>query len=337
VRIPPRAVRRLLAPVEVAALVVLVVVWALLVVVGAVSGLVDRRRRLLRLAAFAMTYCGMELVVLAAAAGIWVRRPRVGRWHAGSEDAWVAANQALLGRALGWVLGGARRLCGFDVELADAPDPPALVGSEPVLVLARHGGLGDSFALVHLLLTRYERRVHIVLKDILQLDPTLDVLLNRLGSCFLPSRGDGLATRLGTIAATLEAGGALLVFPEGGNWTPARRRRAIRHLHANRKPDAARAATLMTHVLPARPAGVLACLEARPEVAVVVVAHAGLDQLVKPAQVWRQLPFRTPMTVRLWPAARLATGADEAARLAWLTAEWAVVDEWIEAYRHRAG
>jgi predicted acylesterase/phospholipase RssA len=58
-------------------------------------------------------------------------------------------------------------------------------GTDPVLVLARHGGPGDSFALVHLLLTRYHRGVRIVLKDILQIDPLIDLLLNRLGCCFL--------------------------------------------------------------------------------------------------------------------------------------------------------
>jgi 1-acyl-sn-glycerol-3-phosphate acyltransferase len=62
----------------------------------------------------------------------------------------------------------------------------ALSEEGPVLVLARHGGPGDSFALVHLLLTRYHRSVRIVLKDILQLDPLIDVRLNRLGVLLSP-------------------------------------------------------------------------------------------------------------------------------------------------------
>jgi hypothetical protein len=125
------------------------------------------------------------------------------------------------------------------------------------------------------------------------------------------------------------------VFPEGGNWTPGRRRRAIRRLRRDGKGDAADAALLMPHVLPPRPAGVLAVLDARPEMPVVLVAHAGLDRIVSAAQVWQALPFTTPMTVRTWPAGPFPRHGDEAARLSWLTAEWAVVDEWIDAHDSR--
>ena len=37
-----------------------------------------------------------------------------------------------------------------------------------------------------------------------------------------------------------------------------------------------------------------------------------------------------PMTVRAWPTAEVPP--DEEDRLAWLTLEWAVVDEWVDAF-----
>jgi hypothetical protein len=87
----------------------------------------------------------------------------------------------------------------------------------------------------------------------------------------------------------------------------------------------------MTNVLPPRFGGVLACLDARPELQVVIVAHAGLDRVTSMRQGFEALPFRTPMTVRMWPAAKVPdTDAD---RKAWLTTEWAVVDEWIDLHR----
>ena len=88
----------------------------------------------------------------------------------------------------------------------------------------------------------------------------------------------------------------------------------------------------MTKVLPPRFGGVLACLKARPDLEVVVVAHAGLDRITSGRQAFDALPFCAPMTVRMWPAAK-APDTDED-RKAWLTAEWAVVDEWID--RHHA-
>jgi 1-acyl-sn-glycerol-3-phosphate acyltransferase len=172
-----------------------------------------------------------------------------------------------------------------------------------------------------------------VLKDFLQLDPALDLLLNRLNCCFIaaPSAADDDVTdRLAEMASVMGPGDALLLFPEGANWTPDRRQRAIRHLRRHHKTQAARAATLMTNVLPPRPDGVFTCLDANPVLDVVVVAHAGLDRIVRAGQVWDQLPFTTPMTVRAWPTAEVPKERED--RLAWLTLEWAVVDEGVDAF-----
>jgi 1-acyl-sn-glycerol-3-phosphate acyltransferase len=181
--------------------------------------------------------------------------------------------------------------------------------------------------------------VRIVLKDILQLDPVLDLLLNRLDCCFLPSHngeGKDLAGRLKEIAGSLGGHDALLIFPEGGNWTPKRHHRAIRHLRKSGDAEVLRSAVLMTNVLPPRLGGVLACLESRPELPVVIMAHAGLDRIVRARQLWDQLPLTTSMAVRSWPSAPAPLGAD--ARRTWLLTEWAVVDEWVEMQRtsHRA-
>jgi 1-acyl-sn-glycerol-3-phosphate acyltransferase len=176
-----------------------------------------------------------------------------------------------------------------------------------------------------------------VLKDLLQLDPLFDVVLNRIGCCFVPGSrvaGQDPSARLADLARRLGPGDALLIFPEGRNWTPDRRLRAIRRLRTEHGPGAERTATLMAHVLPPRPGGVLACLDARPDLNVVVVAHAGLDRIVRVRQAWEQLPVTTPMTIRAWPTAPIPEG--EAARRAWLTTEWAVVDQWIDAHHAKA-
>ena len=329
----PRPIRRLLLPVEAVVLLVLAAVFAVATAVALVLAPIGRRRRVLRLAAFALNYCIVELTVVVVAGLLWLRHVVAGRHGAQWERRWVDANQGLLAWALGRVLGAARRFLGFEVVVVESSDASGLAKVDPLLVLARHGGPGDSFALVHLLLTRYHRSVRIVLKDILQLDPALDLLLNRLDCCFIgPASGDGrdATDRLARMASGLGPGDALLLFPEGANWTPERRQRAIRHLWHHHKTHAARAATLMTNVLPPRPDGVFTCLDANPTLGVVVVAHAGLDRMVRARQVWEQLPLDTPMTVRAWPTAEVPIETED--RLAWLTLEWAVVDEWVDAF-----
>lgn len=55
-----------------------------------------------------------------------------------------------------------------------------------------------------------------------------------------------------------------------------------------------------------------------------------LDRVVSARQAWDQLPITTPMKVRAWPTAEVPPGDN--ARLAWLTLEWAIVDEWVDAF-----
>ncbi|MCU4184071.1 1-acyl-sn-glycerol-3-phosphate acyltransferase [Acidiferrimicrobium sp. IK] len=326
----------------------LLVVFAAGAVVGLLLAPFGRRRRPLRVCAFGAGYLCVDLAAVMAAFGLWMRHPGAARRRPPPE-AWILAHQRLLGWALGSILAWARRCAGFRVEIevsaafagADhapgAADTGALDTDKPVLVLARHGGPGDSFALVHMLLERYRRGVRIVLKDVLQADPALDIVLNRLGCCFLPSSrdaNDDLAGRLAGLAGELHGRDTLLVFPEGGNWTPRRRRRAIRRLRSDGKADAANAAALMPHVLPPRPAGVLAVMEAQPGLSVVLVAHSGLDTIVTAGEAWRALPLNAAMTVRAWPAAPFPLD-DEAAQLAWLTTEWAVIDQWVDRHKTR--
>jgi 1-acyl-sn-glycerol-3-phosphate acyltransferase len=271
---------------------------------------------------------------MGAAGCLWVRRYLLGWLLPYPRERWERAHQALLTHALGWVMGAARRCLGFNVVVSENSKDGVLRGTDPALVLARHGGPGDSFALVHLLLSRYGRRVRIVLKEILQLDPAMDILLNRLGCRFIPStrraHADATTERLSTMARDLDTGDVLLIFPEGGNWTPRRRSRIISHFERTAQFRAARQAGLMTNVLPPRPGGVLACLDARPGLPVVIIAHAGLDRLVRVSQAWRRLPLSQPMTVRIWPPSAVPAAPTD--RLAWLTTEWAVIDQWIEGY-----
>ena len=324
----PRLLRRVLLPVLMALELAVLALMVPLAVIGVLAAVVDRRARVLRLAAMGASYLTLELGTLVALLCVWLARPfRSREW-------WDRVNVAVLAWVLGRILGAARRTVGFRVDLDEPSGAAPWSGPDPVVVMARHGGIGDSFVLVWLLAGRYRRRPRVVLKELLLWEPLIDVALTRAGACFLPPaarRPGALEDRVRALAADLVPGDALLIFPEGGNWTPHRRLRAIGRLWAARKPAAARAAALMDHVLPPRAGGVLACLEERPDLPVVVVAHTGLDKVTSAASLWAALPFERPMTLRWWPAAHPPYGEDD--RLAWLTTEWAVVDQWIDAHQ----
>ncbi len=335
-RPPPAIVRRaLLDPIWVPLAVGGALALAAVAVAATLVTPLSRRRRMSRLSLFGALYLVINAGLVLCCAGCWLRYP-VRRYR--DVARWSRLHQALLCRALALLVAAARPLLGFRVELQEPPDHHLTIG-RPLLLLARHGGPGDSFALVQLLLSRYRRRPAIVLKETLRWDPGLDVLLGRLPSCFI-RRGEGKAPeRLAELARTMRADDAILLFPEGGNWTPGRHSKAIaRLLHAGRRQAAADAAE-NRNVLPAQPTGMLACMSGRPDLTVAVVAHTGLEDLVSPALVWRALPVTAkPMIVRWWFQSTRSLPATNDGRREWLRLQWALVDSWIDARKAaRAG
>jgi 1-acyl-sn-glycerol-3-phosphate acyltransferase len=329
-RPPPRLVRRAVVdPLWIPLAVLVAAVLALLAAVALLAAPLDRRNRVPRIALSAALYCLVDAGLVVCCAGLWLRAP-VARVR--GQD-WADAHERLLRRALALLVSAARPLLGFRVRLEELPDRASLAG-HPLLVLARHGGPGDSFAIAELLLSQYHRRPVIVLKEVLRWDPGLDVLLTRMQSCFLPARGGNrdLPALLADLALSVGDSDAVLIFPEGGNWTPSRYRRALARLRARGRRRAAARAAANPHVLPPQPAGALACLAARPDLQVAVVAHTGLDDLISPAHIWRALPVADrPMVMRWWhhPLTELPSGPELMQE--WLEVQWAIVDSWIDA------
>ncbi|MBE3203998.1 MULTISPECIES: 1-acyl-sn-glycerol-3-phosphate acyltransferase [Parafrankia] len=330
-RVPPRAVRRLLIdPLFVLFAVVGAMLGAAVAVLGLASAPLDRRLRLSRAAALAAVYLVAETVVIIIGFGLWLVRPLL-------RARWEQANLALLRATLALLMAAAGRLTRFRLAVQEPPAGSFDCAGRPVLVASRHAGAGDSFALIDLVANRYRRTPRVVLLATLQLDPGIDILLGRLGACFLRAGADGAdataVARINTLAGGLTAGDALVIFPEGANFTVRRRRRVIAGLRRRGQNVRAEVAENLTHVLPPRSAGVLAALDPGTVAGTVVVAHTGLDGLVSPGLLWRALPLATPMTMRWWwfPAGRLPTARAE--RTDWLTLQWAVVDAWIDAHR----
>jgi 1-acyl-sn-glycerol-3-phosphate acyltransferase len=332
-RPPPLLLRR--AVIDVVWLPIAAALAVLATVLALVTAPFGHRRRVPRLALMAALYLLVDAALVVSCAALWLRHPVAARRGPG----WARAHEGLLRRALALLVAASRPLLGFRVQLEETPALAGMAG-RPLLVLARHGGPGDSFAIAQLLLSRYQRRPVIVLKEVLRWDPGLDILLSRMPSCFLPVRAPGrnLPARVAEAAASLADTDAILIFPEGGNWTPGRHLLALDRLRARGRPAAAARAAANRHVLPPQPAGVLACLAARPDLEVVIAAHTGLDDLISPALVWRALPVTgRPMIMRWWHFAASSRPAAADRLQSWLDLQWAIVDSWIDARKARQG
>ena len=205
-------------------------------------------------------------------------------------------------------------------------------------MLSRHAGPGDSILLVHYLLTVYGRRPRVVMKATMQLDPGVDVLASRLPNVFISpgETGQGLfIEEIGRLARGLDTDGAMVIFPEGGNWTPGRWKHGIRRLEWKGRQDLASRALQMPNLLPPKPGGVAAAIGACPGAAVVFVAHAGLDNLVSAGDIWRCIPLRRPVRARWWrvPADEVPRAASHEDQVKWLYDWWQRIDEWISQNR----
>ena len=190
--------------------------------------------------------------------------------------------------------------------------------------------------LIHTLMAWYGREPRVVLKDTLAWDPMISVVLSRIPARFItpnPGPNEDLEAQIAELATGLDGNDAFVIFPEGGNFTPQRRQRAIDRLHRLGMDRMAQRAEQMIHVLAPRPGGFLAALDAAPEADVVLVAHTGLDHMVTVGEVWRELPMDKRIIMRWWqiPRSEIPAGRDE--RIEWLFGWWERIDAWIAENR----
>jgi 1-acyl-sn-glycerol-3-phosphate acyltransferase len=275
-------------------------------------------------------YLLVEAVILIVMAALWV----------GSGFGWKVrgpafhrAHYKLCGTALRVLYRQAKWVLRLTVQI-EGSDPASIPPERPLLVLCRHAGPGDSFLLTHALINWYDRDPRIVLKRTLQWDPAIDVLLNRLPNKFIaPGSGGDIEAEIGSLAADLDGDDALVIFPEGGNFTPYRWEKGIARLHRLGLHQMARRAARMHNVLPPRPGGVLAALAAAPQADVVLVGHTGVDHLLTVADVWRELPMDKNIAMQWWLEPRANVPADHDGQIEWLYRWWARIDAWVDENR----
>lgn len=338
--LPPVLVRRLvLAPALVALTAVLITGLPVLLLLGlALSTVLPGRWRPLRLLWMTLLFLILESVALVALSVLWVasgfgatiRSPRFQRAH-----------YVLVSWYLRVLYRESERVLHVRVQV-EGP-PPTSYDGKPLLILSRHAGPGDSLLVVHALVNWYAREPRIVLKDTLQWDPAIDVMLNRLPNRFIRPRtgaGDDVLRQIGELSRHLDDNDAFVIFPEGGNFTEHRRKRAIERLRRRGRIDEAEKAERLRNVMAPSPGGVLAALVEAHDADVVFVAHTGMEHMATVLDVWRELPMDQDVQMRWWSVPAAEVPVEEQARIDWLYEWWARIDEWItqtQAQRTAAG
>lgn len=331
--VPPKLVRRLvLAPAVVLVDLVLIAASPVLLLAAALAspffGGLRPLRALLIALAFAVHHLGATLACLA----LWVAG---GFGRRSDSERMQRAHYAVMRWFVAGVYGAVVRLAKVEVEVIESDAAAAVLsGAErPVLLLSRHAGEGDTLLVIHHLLCRHGRAPQVVMHERLRLDPLIDVLGERLPNRFVDPRGGDTETKIAAMARSMAPQSALVIFPEGANFSEGRRRRGIDRLEDAGHAQEAQWAREMQHLSAPRPGGTLAAIEAAEGADVVVMGHVGFPAGL--AEVWRRLPEPQTIEVRLWHEPPSAIPAERDQRIDWLFGWWLAIDAWV-AERQRA-
>lgn len=338
--IPPRLVRRTLFPPLILATTFLALttlpLWLLVALV--IAPFAPGRWRPLRLLAMALVYLIYESIGILQLTKLWLRSGLGRTLH---SDSMQDQHYELMRWFLSGMYRAGVRLFKLSVEVDSSESivDPNDLDPRPLLVFARHAGPGDSFLIAYGLLVLLRRRTRIVLKDTLQLDPCIDIVMNRLPNRFVtpnPEAGKDIIAAIGELAEGMDDRDALIIFPEGGNFTERRRVHAIQRLRRKGHHDEAERATRMRNVLAPRPGGALAAVAATPLTDIMFVAHTGLEELSSVLDLYRGIPMDGNLKVRWWIVREEELPDGEQLRIDWLFDHWSAIDTWIEEHKESA-
>ena len=331
-RPPSRWVRRLLIdPGFVLGMgVVALSLPVVLVVVAFLSRYVPGKWRPLRIIWFLFLYLVVDVVAVVGLFLLWIVSGF--GWRIRSPG-FQKAHYRLFGWMLRRVVASAKFT--FKVKTVPEGEIPRTFGegrSRPILILSRHAGPGDSLLVMDGLYNRFGRQPRIVLKEFLQWDPAIDIMLNRLPSAFVPATGKAgnpVIEAIEAMTASMDVNDAFVIFPEGGNYTIKRHLRAIQKLKEIGRPDLAERAESLKNTLPPKPKGVMTALAAAPgKTDVFFIGHSGLETLVSFGDIWRGMPMGTQVAIKAWycPAERIPPPEEQET---WLYDTWGEIDSWI--------
>ena len=314
--------RRLVTIPSVYLLLVLTTVLAPLLVLVAASvdlfrWLADRRPWMaLRLLGFAWVYLVGEAWALIAMGAVGL----LGRQR--SIDLTFSLQRVWAG----WNFAALRFFFSLDFRVKD----PDQVPPGPILLLSRHASMIDTMLPSEYVVRPFGIKLRYVLKKELLLDPALDIGGNRLPNYFVDRRSNDSSTERSAVrelATDLDADEGVLIYPEGTRFSEEKRIRYTKRLR-NEPGRVAEVAASLRRVLPPRPGGTLALLEASAA-DVVVLMHRGLEGFARVKDMWSGELVGSKIVTRFRRVRRSEIPEGRAGRVEWLFNLWSEVDDWV--------
>ena len=300
--------------------------WPIWVVGGGVFDLVRRKLRLptVRLLGFALCWSWIEVGGVLGAAWLSVTgRGSDLSHHFALQRSWAGA----LMTSLRWTVG-----------LRVTVENPEGLRPGPVLVLSRHASLADSLVSAYAVGNIARLNPRYVLKRELMADPCLDIVGHRLPNYFLDRGSDKQGDELRGIAHLGHGLGqqdVAVIFPEGTRMNPQKREKIMAAMR-ERNPQRASRLESLQHLLPPKPAGAVALLEAAPNADVVIAGHTGFDGLDTFGGILRRLE-QGAGECRMWFVRMPRADVPAGDLVGWLDNCWMKLDTEVASRRVGAG
>lgn len=238
----------------------------------------------------------------------------------------VEATYRLQNRWAAWNFRAVRFIFGLDF----ITDGQESIVPGPVILLSRHASLIDTLLPSWFVTRQVGLTVRYVLKKELLLDPALDIAGNRLPNHFVDRGAIDNERDLDAIrdlGSNLSRDEAVLIYPEGTRFSEQKRVRYLKRF-AQRRGRVAEIASSLRGVLPPRPGGTLALLEASTA-DVVVLAHRGLEGFARVKDMWKGGIVGSRIDVIFRRIARSEIPEGRTDRVAWLFETWREIDAWV--------
>ena len=211
-----------------------------------------------------------------------------------------------------------------------------LVGHGPMIVLYRHASIIDNALPARLISRAHGIDLRYVLKDEMQMFPTLDIAARWVPTCFVHRGSEDPGREIARVRMlaqelTGERDG-VLIYPEGTRAT-AQKLAALKERTAIDDPLLAERIQRLRHLLPPRPGGPLGLLEEAPHAAVVVCGHVGLEGFHNTRSLWSGELMDAVVRVRFWRHERDELPEGRGEQAAWLYDRWQQLDDWVAGDR----
>ncbi|MFI5887781.1 1-acyl-sn-glycerol-3-phosphate acyltransferase [Streptomyces sp. NPDC051554] len=230
------------------------------------------------------------------------------------------------------------RFFGFGLSTAGMrvrrdPGHATVPTDRPLIVIVRHAGLLNAQLFAHIVFEDLGRTPRTVGRRAVRADIGHAVFLDHLPMVLFRFNRAGRAgarAALADLGRSTTPGDAVVIAPEGANFTAGRRVRAISRLTSRGLHHEAAQAAQRIHTLPPNPGGVRTLLASLPAADVVLLAHTGLEALLPwtTRRAYRP-PGHDTLHVTWWhvPAEHIPT--DRAAQDTWLLEWWGRIDQWV--------